>query len=202
VIDCNQTHIAATRDNFQETLSRTFNELSAQQYAFTEVLGCKDPSSWCMSAVYVVLDILVNHRMLMLGLWWLSTTAMLAAAAWRGVLLRYWQLLRQQLTAASPDAMQYNAMSTAMREEWIASQAAQALNLPPKPRYIEYQPWTPLVPMPFGQSIAEGNEELDDEEEIKVDAPSIGGDEEGGPPHGSRPTPPYPGTPTRRRAHN
>lgn len=202
VIDCNQTHAASTRDNFKETLTRTFAELAEQQHAITELLGCKDTDGLCMSVVYVVLDIVINHRMLMMGLWWLSTTAMLAAA-WRGALVRYWRLLQQQLSAVSPDAMQYNAMTAAVKEEWIAAQAAQALSaampmtMPQslEPRYIEYQPWTPAKPSAF-DLIPEGNENDDEnDEEIKVG-------EEGGPPNGSRRSSTYPGTPLRRRGYN
>lgn len=147
VIDCNQTHTAYHRDGFMETITRTLSDLSQHDQVVTgssvlDLFGCRDSNGWCMSVIYLALDVVINYRMLMLTIWWLSTTAMLCVAGLQRGPLQYWKRLQLQLVAASPDTVRYNAMTASMREEWMTAQAEQAMS-PPKKPFIEYVPWTP-----------------------------------------------------------
>jgi hypothetical protein len=127
VINCNQTFQATTRDYLNDTIARTFAQLtprhSRSDVVLNGLLGCDDPTGVCMSATHYVATFMIDHPMVGMALGWVTTSVMLMGYAVRAAQ----QLWRQMwILVPKSQAEEFAALSSAMQEEYTAAMAKYA----------------------------------------------------------------------------
>ena len=146
VFDCDQPSFSVPPDAFlNETITRTLLHLTdahpTTRILLFDLFGFEpeEENDWCRETLFIVLSTMIQHRMLLLGLSWLSSTAMLCSCVCARGPKKYYSQLRHQLSQPSEEGIMFLGMSNAQKSDYLAALASPE-NIGPIP---DYQIWKP-----------------------------------------------------------
>ena len=160
VFDCHQSSFSVPPEAFlNETITRTLIHLTevhpSTRTLLVDLMGCQleeqEENNWCRETMYIAINTMRQHRILLLWLSWLSSTLMLCSCLCAHGPGKYYKQLRHQLDQPSAEGIQFLGMSSTQKKDYITALASPE-NIEPLP---DYQIWKPPPSMLLNGSIEE-----------------------------------------------